>query len=159
LPTFDDLQKARDNGLRNNVTPTPPPVTIISSSETAGSSYDRMEKEILRLQMENKALVKALQDTRYSLEQAYARRSSAEAGEATYKRMLEELQQKVEAERKTSNDLVLSLTKRVNEAEEQLKLAQQERAQSEELIANLQQRLEESESLLEETARERDDLK
>jgi Tfp pilus assembly protein PilF len=159
LPTFDDLQKARDNGLRNNVAPTPPPVTIISSPETAGSSYDRMEKEILRLQMENKALVKALQDTRYSLEQAYARRSSAEAGEATYKRMLEELQQKVEAERKTSNDLVLSLTKRVNEAEEQLKLAQQERAQSEELIANLQQRLEESESLLEETARERDDLK
>ncbi|MEG0142861.1 MAG: tetratricopeptide repeat protein [Akkermansia sp.] len=164
-PSFDSMQKKYP---RQDIFP-PAPSPIDSSprpvyaptviSEQGESSYDRLNRDLMRSQMENKALVKALQQTRVELEEALVRRVSAEAGESAYKQQLDQLRAQIERERGTSNELLVNLTRQLNKAENALKTAEEEKQRVDSELAILRQRLKENEQQLSEVSNERNQLK
>ncbi|MEG0426308.1 MAG: tetratricopeptide repeat protein [Akkermansia sp.] len=164
-PSFDSMQKKYP---RQDISP-PAPSPIDSSprpvyaptviSEQGESSYDRLNRDLMRSQMENKALVKALQQTRVELEEALVRRVSAEAGESAYKQQLDQLRAQIERERGTSNELLVNLTRQLNKAENALKTAEEEKQRVDSELAILRQRLKENEQQLSEVSNERNQLK
>ncbi|MEG0024205.1 MAG: tetratricopeptide repeat protein [Akkermansia sp.] len=164
-PSFDSMQKKYP---RQDIFP-PAPSPIDSSprpvyaptviSEQGESSYDRLNRDLMRSQMENKALVKALQQTRVELEEALVRRVSAESGESAYKQQLNQLRAQIERERGTSNELLVNLTRQLNKAENALKTAEEEKQRVDSELAILRQRLKENEQQLSEVSNERNQLK
>ncbi|MEG1507986.1 MAG: tetratricopeptide repeat protein [Akkermansia sp.] len=166
-PSFDSMQKKYP---RQDILPPPPaPIDSIPRprpvyaptviSEQGESSYDRLNRDLMRSQMENKALVKALQQTRVELEEALVRRVSAESGESAYKQQLNQLRAQIERERGTSNELLVNLTRQLNKAENALKTAEEEKQRVDSELAILRQRLKENEQQLSEVSNERNQLK
>lgn len=150
-PTYESMNsKAGRPSIGGIERPYGPPAL----PEQGESSYDRLNRELMRSQAENRALIKALQQTRKELEDALVRKVEAESGEVTYKSMLADLRASIEKERATGNELLVNLTARLNEAESKLKTAEQEKKNVQSELDRLKQRLQEMETQLAEVSQE-----
>ena len=105
--------------------------TIPSSSVVPGaapevveSKYERIRRLLNKTTIENEALILALKRTRKEQEDILAKLAVASAGESVYRDELLKVKKQMDDERKTSNKLLKTLTKRVDELEAAQKTAE-----------------------------------
>lgn len=114
-----------------------------SAPEVVESNYERIRRLLDKTTIENKALIKALQRTRKEQEEILSRLAIASAGESVYRDELLKVKKQMEEERKTNDSLLQTLTKRVDELEQNVATLKQEKAQYLAQIATLQVQLKE----------------
>lgn len=154
-PTYESMQAKVGKSPYGRPEQYAPP----SLPEQGESSYDRLNREFMKSQMENRALIKALQQTRRDLEEALIRKNIAQSGESVYKKQLDDIRAEIEKERATGNELLVNLSRRLNEAEAKLKEAEKNKQNVQSELEQLTQRLKETETQLAEVSQERDSLK
>lgn len=93
------------------------------------SNYERIRRLLDKTTIENKALIQALKRTRKEQEDILAKLAIASAGESVYRDELLKVKKQMEDERKTSNKLLQTLTKRVEELEQKVTTLEQEKVQ------------------------------
>lgn len=140
--------------------------TIPSSSVAPGaapevveSNYERIRRLLDKTTMENKALILALKRTRKEQEEILAKLAVASAGESVYRDELLKVRKQMDDERKTSNKLLKTLTKRVDELELTVATLSREKTQYLEQIASLQLQLKEHQDKLAQVTDDRNALK
>ena len=109
--------------------------------------------------MENKALILALKRTRKEQEDILAKLAVASAGESVYRDELLKVRKQMDDERNTSNKLLKTLTKRVDELELTVATLSREKTQYLEQIASLQLQLKEHQDKLAQVTDDRNALK
>ncbi|WP_302016047.1 tetratricopeptide repeat protein [uncultured Akkermansia sp.] len=120
-----------------------PSVSPGAAPEVVESNYERIRRLLDKTTMENKALVQALKRTRKEQEDILAKLAVASAGESVYRDELLKVKKQMEEERSTSNKLLQTLTRRVEELEQNVATLRQEKAQYLAQIADLQLQLKE----------------
>lgn len=137
--------------------------TIPSSSgapaEVVESNYERIRRLLDKTTIENKALVQALKRTRKEQEDILAKLAVASAGESVYRDELLKVRKQMDEERNTSNKLLKTLTKRVDELELTVATLSREKTQYLEQIASLQLQLKEHQDKLAQVTDDRNALK
>lgn len=140
--------------------------TIPSSSVAPGaapevveSNYERIRRLLDKTTMENKALILALKRTRKEQEDILAKLAVASAGESVYRDELLKVRKQMDDERNTSNKLLKTLTKRVDELELTVATLSREKTQYLEQIASLQLQLKENQDKLAQVTDDRNALK
>lgn len=140
--------------------------TIPSSSGAPGapaevveSNYERIRRLLDKTTIENKALVQALKRTRKEQEDILAKLAVASAGESVYRDELLKVRKQMDEERNTSNKLLKTLTKRVDELELTVATLSREKTQYLEQIASLQLQLKEHQDKLAQVTDDRNALK
>lgn len=118
-----------------------PAVSPGAAPEVVESNYERIRRLLEKTTMENKALIQALKRTRKEQEDILAKLAIASAGESVYRDELLKVKKQMEDERKTSNSLLQTLTRRVEELEQNVAALRQEKAQYLAQIADLQLKL------------------
>lgn len=157
IPSFDELD-ARRQANRPQPQINPAPAAEFPSQIAPQNAFEQLEADRLKLTFENKALVKALKDTRKQLVDALAEKVNAEAGVTVYREKYEELKAQMEQDRAADDRLLKTLTQRYNQIEEELKLANARNKEAAEKIARLENLLTETNSQLAKVTKERDDL-
>ncbi len=132
----------------------PPPI----SSEAVESNYERMRKQLDKLSVENRALVRALKRTKKDQEDAVTKLALAAAGESYYRDELVKIKKQMESERHTNNKLLQTLTKRIEDLEKNLQTLQQEKAHHLALIAELRKQNDEQQKQLDALTAQKDAL-
>lgn len=112
-----------------------------ASPEIVESHYERLRRALDKTTLENHALIRALKRTRQQQEDALAKLAVAAAGESVYRDELLKVKKQMEEERSTNNKLLQTLTRRVEELEQNVAVLRQEKTQYLEQIATLQQQL------------------
>lgn len=120
-----------------------PSVSPGAAPEVVESNYERIRRLLDKTTIENKALVQALKRTRKEQEDILAKLAVASAGESVYRDELLKVKKQMEEERSTSNKLLQTLTRRVEELEQNVATLRQEKAQYLAQIADLQLQLKE----------------
>lgn len=140
--------------------------TIPSSSGAPGapaevveSNYERIRRLLDKTTIENNALVQALKRARKEQEDILAKLAVASAGESVYRDELLKVRKQMEEERNTSNKLLKTLTKRVDELELTVATLSREKTQYLEQIASLQLQLKEHQDKLAQVTDDRNALK
>lgn len=114
-----------------------------AAPEVVESNYERIRRLLDKTTMENKALIQALKRTRKEQEEILAKLAMASAGESVYRDELLKVKKQMEDERKTSNKLLQTLTRRVEELEQNVTSLSQDKARYLAQIADLQLQLKE----------------
>lgn len=125
-----------------------PAVSPGAAPEVVESNYERIRRLLDKTTIENKALIQALKRTRKEQEDILAKLAVASAGESVYRDELLKVKKQMEDERKTSNKLLQTLTRRVEELEQNVTALRQEKAQYLAQIADLQLQLKEHQEKL-----------
>lgn len=125
-----------------------PSVSPGAAPEVVESNYERIRRLLDKTTIENKALIQALKRTRKEQEDILAKLAIASAGESVYRDELLKVKKQMEDERKTSNKLLQTLTKRVEELEQKVTTLEQEKVQYLAQIADLQIQLKEHQDKL-----------
>lgn len=136
-----------------------PSVAPGAAPEVVESNYERIRRLLDKTTMENKALVQALKRTRKEQEDILAKLAVASAGESVYRDELLKVRKQMDDERKTSNKLLKTLTKRVDELELTVATLSREKTQYLEQIASLQLQLKEHQDKLAQVTDDRNALK
>ena len=118
-----------------------PSVSPGAAPEVVESNYERIRRLLDKTTMENKALIQALKRTRREQEEILAKLAVASAGESVYRDELLKVKKQMEDERKTSNKLIQTLTRRVEELEQNVTSLSQDKARYLAQIADLQLQL------------------
>ena len=121
-------------------------------------SYDELNQELLKSQMELRAVTKALRETRSKMEDAIAKTASAEAGEEAYKKQLKEVREQLAKDRSSGNKVVTNLNKQLTQLEKKVKESEKEKSQALASVAALKTRLTESEAQLADTQAQKEVL-
>ncbi len=163
IPTFEELEAQRKaqrgNSYRADSVGQPYIPVTPNSVEVAGSSYERLEQENMRLKLENEALIEALKDTKRELLIATKQKIQAQVGEQALQDRYNELEEKLKQEQKFNNELVVTLTKQLENAKKELEESKAARQKAEDQVAHLTQQLEQSEEMLAEVTKDRDSLR
>lgn len=165
IPSFEELEaqrRAQSGAQRrlNSESNRQPYVPISpASAEVAGSSYERLEHENMRLKLENEALINALKETKQELLIATKQKVLAEAGEKALQERYNELEAQLKQERNFNNELVRSLTKQLDSTKKELEESKTARQKAEDQVAHLTQQLEQSQEMLAEVTQDRDALR
>ena len=159
LPGFEELERQRQAQVQRSPNDGYMPPISPTTVESAGSSYTRMEQEVVRLRMENDALIQALRETKKELLVATRKRVLAEADAKAREEQYQELAKQLRQERTVNSELVQSLTKQLETAKRDLETSKLARQQAEEQVRQLTKQLEQSNEMLAEVTRERDSLK
>lgn len=112
-----------------------------ASPAVVESNYERLLRVLNKTDLENKALIRALKLLRKQQEDTLAKLAVANAGESVYRDELLKVKKQMETERSTSNKLLKTLTKRVEELEQNVASLQQDKNRYLAQIAELQQQL------------------
>lgn len=129
-----------------------------AAPEVVESNYERIRRLLDKTTMENKALIQALKRTRKEQEEILAKLAMASAGESVYRDELLKVKKQMEDERKTSNKLLQTLTKRVEELEQNVTSLSQDKARYLAQIADLQLQLKEYQDKLAKVTNEKNAL-
>lgn len=121
-------------------------------------SYDALNQDLLRSNMELRAVTKALKETRLEMENIISRSAKAQAGESAYKIQLDNLRKQINEERKSDNKILASLNKQLVQLENKVKESESEKNAAKTELTHLQTRLSESEAQLADMTAERDVL-
>ena len=105
-----------------------PSVFPETTPEVVESNYERIRRLLDKTTIENKALIQALKRTRKEQEDILAKLAVASAGESVYRDELLKVRKQMEDERKTSNNLLQTLTRRVEELEQKVTSLSQDKA-------------------------------
>lgn len=135
-----------------------PSVSPGAAPEVVESNYERIRRLLDKTTMENKALIQALKRTRREQEEILAKLAVASAGESVYRDELLKVKKQMEDERKTSNKLIQTLTRRVEELEQHVTSLSQDKARYLAQIADLQLQLKEYQDKLEKVTDEKNAL-
>lgn len=129
-----------------------------AAPEVVESNYERIRRLLDKTTMKNKALAQALKRTRKEQEDLLAKLAVASAGESVYRDELLKVRKQMDDERKTSNKLLTTLTRRVEELEQTVATLSREKTQYLEQIASLQLQLKEHQDKLAQVTNDRDAL-
>ena len=135
-----------------------PSVSPGAAPEVVESNYERIRRLLDKTTMENKALIQALKRTRREQEEILAKLAVASAGESVYRDELLKVKKQMEDERKTSNKLIQTLTRRVEELEQNVTSLSQDKARYLAQIADLQLQLKEYQDKLDKVTDEKNAL-
>ncbi len=135
-----------------------PSVSPGAAPEVVESNYERIRRLLDKTTMENKALIQALKRTRREQEEILAKLAVASAGESVYRDELLKVKKQMEDERKTSNKLIQTLTRRVEELEQNVTSLSQDKARYLAQIADLQLQLREYQDKLDKVTDEKNAL-
>ncbi|MFR4417734.1 MAG: hypothetical protein ACLT8E_10400, partial [Akkermansia sp.] len=135
-----------------------PSVSPGAAPEVVESNYERIRRLLDKTTMENKALIQALKRTRREQEEVLAKLAVASAGESVYRDELLKVKKQMEDERRTSNKLIQTLTRRVEELEQHVTSLSQDKARYLEQIADLQLQLKEYKDKLDKVTDEKNAL-
>lgn len=158
-PSFDEIERRRQQrASAANPTPARSFELPVQPAEPQ-TPYERLEAELLKVTVENRALVRALRSTRSQLVDALAQKANAEAGESVYKEKFEKLSAELAHERANNGRMLETLTQKYNEVEAALQKSLEEKKLADEKIAHFQNLLAETQNQLEEVTRDRDNLR
>ncbi len=135
-----------------------PSVSPGAAPEVVESNYERIRRLLDKTTMENNALIQALKRTRREQEEILAKLAVASAGESVYRDELLKVKKQMEDERKTSNKLIQTLTRRVEELEQNVTSLSQDKARYLAQIADLQLQLREYQDKLDKVTDEKNAL-
>ena len=135
-----------------------PSVSPGAAPEVVESNYERIRRLLDKTTMENNALIQALKRTRREQEEILAKLAVASAGESVYRDELLKVKKQMEDERKTSNKLIQTLTRRVEELEQNVTSLSQDKARYLAQIADLQLQLKEYQDKLDKVTDEKNAL-
>lgn len=135
-----------------------PSVSPGAAPEVVESNYERIRRLLDKTTIENRALIQALKRTRKEQEDILAKLAVASAGESVYRDELLKVKKQMEDERKTSNKLLQTLTKRVEELEQNVTALTQDKARYLAQIAELQMQLKEHQDKLAQVTDDRNAL-
>lgn len=123
------------------------------------SNYERVLRNLQQKDVENRALIEALQTTTKERNKALADVAMASIGESVYKKELLQLKKQITEEGRINNAVMKTLTGKVDELERKVNTLEKEKIEHLNLIANLQKQVQQQQQQLARLTDEKNTLK